>query len=152
MHHSTLHGMYKTRFYKTFSNMKSRCNKSNNTKAKFYKRYAGRGIKCLWKSFEEFRDDMYESYLEHVDEYGEKQTTLDRIDNNGNYCKENCRWATYKEQMSNTKNIESSIKYEINGQMLTIRELSKIYGIKRTTLGMRLQKYLWSLNRALEKK
>lgn len=46
---------------------------------------------------------MYDSYKEHCEKYWEKDTTIDRIDRNWNYCKENCRWATYKEQADNKK-------------------------------------------------
>ena len=57
---------------------------------------------------------MAESYEKHVDEYGEANTTLDRIDVNWNYCKENCRWATYLEQAENTRiNIMRKRKYDI---------------------------------------
>lgn len=65
------------------------------------KNYYDKWIKCLWKSFEEFYNDMNDSYLEHVKQYWEKDTTIDRIDFNWNYCKENCRWATCKEQVYN---------------------------------------------------
>ena len=94
------HGMSDTRFYKVWDNMKIRCTSSWHSK---FKHYGGRGIRIIWKSFEEFRDDMYKSYLVHVKKYGEKQTTLDRIDNNGNYCKTNCRWATYSQQNVNRR-------------------------------------------------
>ena len=90
------HGMYGTRFYKIYHGIKARCENKNIGKS--YKWYGGKGIKILWKTFEEFRDDMYPSYLEHIKKFGEKQTTIDRIDSSKNYYKKNCRWATYKEQ------------------------------------------------------
>jgi len=89
---------WKNRICRIYCNMIDRCNNPMN---KYYERYWWRWIKCLWSSIDEFVDDMYESYVEHCKEYWEKETTLDRIDNNWDYCKDNCRWATLQEQMNN---------------------------------------------------
>lgn len=97
----TKHGMKHTRIYNLYTGIHKRCEQKGNAS---YKNYWWRGIKCEWKTFEDFYRDMWESYEIHVKEYGEKNTTIDRINPNLNYCKENCRWATNKEQQNNRKN------------------------------------------------
>ncbi len=66
-----------------------------------YKNWGGRGIKVIWKSYSEFKNDMYYSYMNHLKKFDSRNTSLERIDNDGNYCKENCKWATIKEQNNN---------------------------------------------------
>ena len=94
--------MSNTRFYKIWAGMVKRC---KNEKAKQFIDYGGRGIKVCrqWSEFENFRDDLYESYLKHVDMYGEKNTSIDRIDVNEDYTPNNCRWATASEQCRNQR-------------------------------------------------
>jgi len=96
------HKMTKTRFYNIWSGVKNRC---LNPNCNIYCNYGAKGIQIddEWLIFNNFNEDMYESYLEHSREFGEKQTTIDRIDSTGNYCKDNCRWATYSVQTNNTK-------------------------------------------------
>lgn len=89
----TKHGMSDTLLYSKWQSMKKRCSDKNYHA---YHRYGGRGISVCdeWiGDFKAFHDDMANTYFEG--------SQLDRIDNDGNYCKENCRWTTPKENANN---------------------------------------------------
>lgn len=90
---STIGKLYQSREYHSWNSMKNRCNNSN---LKEYKNYGGRGITydSKWEDFREFYKDMGERPI---------GTTLDRIDVDKNYCKENCRWATKEQQQRNQR-------------------------------------------------
>lgn len=88
------------RFHRLWMSMKSRIYNQNG---EHYHYYGGKGIKCdEFDLFIDFYDLMYESYLEAVEKYGdENQVSLDRIDPDGDYCKNNCRWISKYEQEQN---------------------------------------------------
>jgi len=94
------HGLYYTRFYNIWNGMKNRCLNINNSR---YKDYGARGINICdrWLDFINFKEDMYEEYLEHCKEFGESNTSIDRENNNLGYNKDNCRWATLSQQNIN---------------------------------------------------
>jgi len=94
------HGLTGTRFYRIWKAMKTRC---SNPNIRQYHLWGGKGIKVCnkWLTFEGFREDMYDSYLLSVGKNGEKNTTIDRIDNKKGYELSNTRWATIHEQARN---------------------------------------------------
>jgi hypothetical protein len=112
------HGMFGTRFYHIYHSIMDRCKDKNN------RWYGGKNIKNNWKSFLDFKTDMYDSYLEHIKHFGEKETTIDRIDNRKGYSKTNCKWSTYVEQATNRSNNK---RYSFDGRIQTqsqwIREM-----------------------------
>ena len=125
------HGMHNTRFYGIWTNMRNRCNNPNNTQ---YYDYGGRGITVCneWNNrFENFRDDMYESYLDHCEKFGESDTFIDRIDNSKGYNPNNCRWATRREQNINRRNV---IVTEYCGQLLPLPIIYDLYCYDKNTI------------------
>lgn len=141
------HGMRSEPFYKNWCGMRYRCENPNTTG---YKNWGGRGIKVCkrWKIFLNFKKDMYKDYLDHVKKFGRRNTCLERINNNKNYCPSNCRWANRFEQNSNTR---KSTIIELNGEKLTMSQWSRKIGVDRATILYRVFKARWPLEKALEK-
>jgi hypothetical protein len=109
--------------------------------------YSGYTKKFDWP-YEKFKEDMYESYLEHVKEYGKRNTTLDRIDGTKGYYKENCRWATRKTQNNNMKS--NIYLTDENGISKTPGEWQLFYNsnIPVGIIGKRVKLYGWSIKDA----
>lgn len=124
------HGKTNTRLHRIWRHIKYRC---FNESSKAYKNYGGRGITVCdeWvNDFQAFYDwAMKNGYSDNL--------TIDRIDNDGDYSPENCRWATYKMQANNKRN-NHLIKQ--NGETHTLTEWSEIIGINRGTLSSRVNK------------
>lgn len=122
--------------YQTWQHIIQRCNNSNHTS---YKNYGGRGINVCdrWLKFENFLEDM-----------GERppNLTIDRVDNNEDYCKENCKWSTNKEQKRNTRR---NILVTINGITKCLKDWCKIYKLNYNTIRSRLR-LGWTPKEALE--
>lgn len=127
-----------TRLYRIYRNMLSRC---NNPRVRSYARYGGRGIIVCkeWKdNFSTFRDwALSNGYNDEL--------TLDRINNEGNYEPDNCRWATYQEQSLNTSR---NHLVQLFGEIRPLDEWCRIYQLNSKTVRDRLTRG-WNYEKAL---
>jgi len=121
------HWMNTTKIYKVFFWIKDRCENPNN---KAYKNYWWRWIKNEWNSFEQFHRDMKSTYKEWL--------TIDRNDNNWNYCKSNCSWETRRTQANNTRNVHIITH---NWETHSIAEWARILDKNVSTLRVRIHRW-----------
>ena len=119
------HGMSGTRIYTIWESMMARCTRPSHNR---YANYGARGITVCprWRRFSGFYEDMGPTYRDDL--------TIERIDTNGPYSPENCRWATQKEQQRNRTN-----NLHVRGPWgdMTLGELSERTGISYWTLKSR---------------
>lgn len=133
------HGGSKTRLYSIWKQMRIRCCCVTNPTYQFY---GARGISICkeWEDFATFREwALSHGYTDTL--------SIDRIDNSGDYCPENCRWITTAEQSRNTRNCKS---YSYHGITLTHNEWARHIGISPSTLTERIQRH--GIENALAKK
>jgi hypothetical protein len=126
------------KFITVWLNMKDRC---YNKEAVSYYSHGGRGIKICerWQDFKNFYKDMYDSY--------EIDLQIDRVDNNSDYQKENCKWSTKKEQANNKRN-NRKITYQ--GITKTMAQWIEKLGLKRSTVEQRFYVYKWNIEKCFE--
>jgi len=116
------HGLTRTAIYKSWCGIKERCNNVEN------ENYGGRGIKydAKWENFEGFFEDMGPTY--------KKGLSIDRIDSNGDYCKDNCRWADAQMQGANRR---SCYVYLFNNVWHKLQEIKELTGLSRWQINNR---------------
>lgn len=134
---ATTHNMSKTRIYAIWNAMHMRCEKPSQDS---YAQYGGRGIKVCerWSKFENFYEDMGDSYTEGL--------SIDRIDIHDDYKPSNCRWATALQQARNTSRTKW---FTINGITRNLSAWIEDCGIKSSTVRQRVYVYGWDIEKAL---
>ena len=136
-----IHGKSKTRLYNIWDNMKARCYRKYSDK---YKWYGERGIKMCdeWlgeNGFISFQDwSLSNGYQDNL--------TIDRIDVNGNYEPNNCRWITQKEQCLNKRD---TILFTYNGVTKPLKEWCREFDLKYYTIWKRIYVHHWSFEDAI---
>jgi len=133
----TTHGGSKTRLFRCWNNAKTRCYRPYS---KDYKEYGARGIRMCDEWLHDF--GAFQSWA--LENGYSDSLTLDRINPDGNYCPENCRWATIKQQANNRR----ACFLTYNGETHTRKEWAEITGISRNNIADRLHKG-WSIERTL---
>jgi len=134
------HGMRYTRQYNTWNHMMFRCYHPKDSR---YGSYGGRGITVCkqWHNFIGFWEDMKKGYF--------PEGTLERINVNGNYCKENCKWATWKEQQTNKRN---TLKIQYQGKEVVLKEVCSKLSIPYDRIYQRIYIYGWTIEDAFNRK
>jgi len=138
-HERAKHSMSGTRLYNIWGGIKSRCYRKNQPS---YKSYGGRGIKMCtdWK-------DSFENFSKWALSNGyDESMTIERIDVNGDYCPENCKWIPLSEQARNRR---SNILYEYNGETHCLTEWCERYNKDYYLVRNRIKKDKWSFERAM---
>ena len=131
------HGKSKTRLHHIWKNMRQRC---SNPHKPDYKYYGGKGITVddIWNDYEVFAKWAIENgYSDNL--------TIDRIDVNGNYCPNNCRWVSMTEQ---ARNMSRNRIITYNGESHCVTEWGEILGISAKVLSSRINAHGWSVERA----
>ncbi len=121
--------------YSVWANMMNRC---YSPSSEVFPRYGGRGIEVAaeWHNYKQFEKDMSPR---------PPGLTLERLNNNLGYCKQNCAWVSRKDQQDNRS---TSIRFQYQGRLVTLRELSALCGVPYETLRSRLALYKWSIEDA----
>lgn len=130
------HGMSNTRIYRTWAKMIQRC--SNESKDSHIYLLKGITFDPSWGKFENFYNDMKDGY--------DDTKTIDRIDNDLGYTKENCRWATRLEQ---SRNKSTNLKINYGGVVAPLSVHAENHGLNRHIVWFRYKKAGWSLHDAL---
>lgn len=133
------HGQSYSHLYQIWHGMKNRC---INPNMQDYSRYGGRGITVCdeW-------DNNYESFQDWALDNGySEDLTIDRIDPNGNYEPDNCRWSTKKEQANNRVN---NLYYSMNGENHTLSEWCDMFNLPYQTIYARIHRYNWDFITAI---
>lgn len=132
------HGMSMTPFYNSWRGINERVKRS--------KTYIQKNISvCIrWKNFHNFKEDMYETYLDHCENNGQRNTTIERINNNKGYSPKNCRWATTFEQGKNKSN---SRIVRFRGKTKILSEWARQLGLHHMSIHYRIKN--WGIKKAL---
>jgi hypothetical protein len=132
-------GKSRSREFNCWTGMRSRCSDKKNAK---YPNYGGRGIKVC-----ERWANSFSNFYEDVGPSPSARHSIDRIDVNGDYCPENCRWATPAQQADNKTN---TIRLTCDGVTRTATEWARIFGVSRMTIIARIKKYGWDTDKAIK--
>ena len=136
----------KLRLYKIWQGMRRRCEEPNSTA---YRNYGARGVAVCeaWQEFDAFRAWAEEAGYDYTAPFG--VCTIERIDPRGNYCPENCTWATTEEQARNKRGSKIPFRVTLGKQTRTINDWCKEMGVSKQVLSKRVYSLGWSIEEAL---